>query len=199
MTDADLSKWDERYRAGGYAARPHPTRLLEDFLDTLPRGNALDVACGTGRNALFLAAAGYRVDAIDISPVGLQRARTESTARGLKINWICADLDAGLDVIPGLADRYDLIVLVRYVALPLMPELVARLSSGGCLLCEEHLQTSRAVVGPKTAEYRLGPNQLLRAAAPLRVRFYREGAVIDPDGREAELAQLVACRDGPDV
>lgn len=199
MSDADLRKWDERYRAGAYADRPHATELLEDHLATLPRGAALDVACGAGRNALALARAGYRVDAVDISPAGLERGRAAAAAENLAVNWFCADLDRGLETIAGLQARYDLIVMVRYVNLPLIPALVARLAADGCLLCEEHLQTQRAVAGPKSAEYRLGPNQLLRAAEPLRIVFYREGAVVDPDGRDAELAQLVGCRTLLDV
>lgn len=199
MSDADLRKWDERYCAGSYAERPHATRLLEDYLDTLPRGNALDIACGAGRNALFLARAGFHVDAIDISPAGLERGRAAAVAEGLKINWICADLDRGLDSIAGLESRYELIVMVRYVNMALLADLIARVGERGCLLCEEHLRTRREVAGPRSAEFRLAPNQLLHAAAPLRVVFYREGIVVDPDGREAALAQLIGAGAGFDV
>lgn len=199
MSDADLTKWDERYRAGAYADRPHPTRFLEAHLGELPRGTALDVACGAGRNALFLARAGYRVDALDISPAALERGRSAAAAEGLEIDWIRADLEQGLDSIAELEARYDLIVMIRYVNLSLVPALIARLADGGCLLCEEHLQTRRAVAGPRSAAYRLGSNQLLRAAEPLRVRYYREGAAVDPDGRGVELAQLIGCRTRIDV
>ena len=65
MTQAERDKWNERYRGGSYEGRDHPTALLAEWAPRLPPGRALDVACGAGRNALFLARAGYSVDAVD--------------------------------------------------------------------------------------------------------------------------------------
>jgi hypothetical protein len=90
------------------------------------------------------------------------------------------------------AGPYDLIVWVRYVNDALMPSLAARLARGGHLVCEQHLATAAEVVGPRSAAFRLEPEQLRRAAAGLEVVSYREGLVVDPDGRTAALAQLVA-------
>jgi len=56
MSDADRERWNARYAAGEYAARTHPSPLLAAWIDRLPRGRALDVACGLGRNAIHLAA-----------------------------------------------------------------------------------------------------------------------------------------------
>lgn len=197
MSHADRLKWDERYRAGSYAARPHPTQLLADRLADLPRGRALDVACGAGRNALFLAAAGYEVDAVDVSSVGLERGARTAAERGLAVNWIEADLEESPapEALPN--SDYALIVLVRYVNMPLIPLLAERLGNGGCLLCEQHLQTTLDVAGPRNPAYRLEPNELLAAASNLRVLFYRENIVQDPDGRPAALAQLIACSGEP--
>ena len=197
MSHTDRLKWDERYRAGSYAARIHPTQLLAERLADLPRGRALDVACGAGRNALFLAEAGYEVDAVDVSSVGLERGARTAAERGLAINWIEADLEpaAAATVLP--ESNYDLIVMVRYVNMPLIPVLAQRLGDGGCFVCEQHLKTSRDVVGPKNPAYRLAPNEMLAAAGDLRVLFYREGIVEDPDGRAAALAQLIACQGEP--
>ncbi|HEX6999881.1 MAG TPA: class I SAM-dependent methyltransferase [Gammaproteobacteria bacterium] len=202
MSAAERQKWDERYCAGAYAARTHPTALLADWLPYLPRGRALDVACGTGRNALYLARAGYRVDAVDISPVALERGRRTADERGLSVRWLEADLDEPDGALPD-AD-YDLIVWVRYVNHDLMPHLLRRLRPRGHLLCEQHLVCARAdVAGPSGNRFRLQPNQLLHAFAPgspdelaARVLYYREGLVTDPDGRRSALAQLVGCR-GP--
>ncbi len=193
MSHADRLKWDERYRAGSYAARPHPTQLLADRLADLPRGRALDVACGAGRNALFLAAAGYEVDAVDLSSVGLERGARTAAERGLAINWIEADLDPpSPEALP--KNDYALIVLVRYVNMALIPLLAERLADRGCLVCEQHLKTARDVAGPRNPAYRLEPNELQAAASNLSVMFYREGIVQDPDGRQVALAQLIACR-----
>jgi len=190
MSDVDREKWDERYATGAYSARTHPTQLLADWIDDLPRGRALDVACGAGRNALFLAERGYTVDAVDISSVALDRARATAAERGLEINWIEMDLEA--EEPPG--DHYDLIVVVRYTHPTLVARLIGQLADGGFLLCEEHLLTNRDVVGPTSAAFRTRPNELLGLSTGLRVIYYHEGLVEDPDGRTAALAQLIGCR-----
>jgi SAM-dependent methyltransferase len=193
VSTIDRDKWDERYRSGAYEGRTHPTELLAEWLPRLPKGRALDVACGIGRNALFLAEQGYTIDATDISSVALERAREAAKARHLSIRWL--ELDLETEALPDT--RYDLIVMVRYTHPALIPQLVARLADGGYLLCEEHLQTHREVVGPTNARFRMRPNALLAAAKGLRVLYYREGLIDDPDGRTAALAQLIGCRGAP--
>jgi tellurite methyltransferase len=188
MAQQDRDKWNDRYAAGAYADRLHPTAYLEASLPRLPRGRALDIACGAGRNAMFLAAAGYTVDAIDISGVALERGRAAATARGLSIHWIEADLEQ--DPLPSL--RYDLIVCVRYVNRTLFAELGDALTREGYVVLEQHLQTPAEVVGPSHPAFRLAPGDLARCVAPLAIIDYREGIVTDPDGRPAALAQVVA-------
>lgn len=192
MSEAERDKWNERYREGCYESREHPTALLADWAPRLSVGRALDVACGAGRNALFLAAAGFRVDAVDISDVGLERARGAAARRGLGVRLIAGDLARPDECLPD--ERYQLIVWVRYVNAELMPHLIRRLAPGGHLLCEQHLVTTADVVGPRSPEFRLQPNELLRSAAELLVVHYSEGIVVDPDGRRAALAQMVARR-----
>lgn len=195
MSEADRRKWDDRYAAGAYAARTHASALLEDWLDELPRGRALDVACGAGRNAIRLAAAGFAVDALDISTTALAQGAARAAALGLDVRWLAADLETP-PVGAALPDgSYDLIVMMRYVNLPLMARLAQRLRAGGYLLCEQHLRTPRDVIGPRSPAFRLPANALLRATPGLRVIWYREGPVRDPDDRPAALAQLVACRE----
>lgn len=189
MSITDRDKWDERYQTGAYAARTYPTELLAEWLPKLPRGRALDVACGAGRNALYLAERGYTVDAVDISSVALDRARTSARERGLSVNWMEMDLEATLPT----DSHYDLIVMVRYTHPTLVAELVGLLKDGGYLLCEEHLLTKREVVGPTNARFRMRPNELLGLGTGLRIIYYHEGLVDDPDGRTAALAQLIGC------
>jgi SAM-dependent methyltransferase len=192
LSRADLRKWDERYRAGAYAERRHPTALVERFASQLRPGRALDVACGAGRNSLFLAEAGFEVDAVDISEAGLERLRAEADGAGHRISTFAADLEHGIPATLSLASGYDLIVLVRYVNLPLVELLADRLTPSGVLISEQHLKTREDVIGPRNPAYRLAPNELLDTARELRIHYYREGIVTDPDGRRAALAQLVA-------
>jgi SAM-dependent methyltransferase len=190
VSAAERDKWDARYRDGAYGDRTHPAALLAEWLARLPRGRALDVACGAGRNALFRADHGYAVTALDISSVALDRGRRAAAERGLTIEWLHADLDD--DPARVLPDGpFDLIVWVRYVHRTLLPHLVARLGSGGVLVCEQHLATEAPVAGPTSAEVRLAPGELSASAQGLRVIHAYEGLVTDRDGRLVALAQLI--------
>ncbi len=190
MSAAERDKWDARYRDGAYENRTHPTALLAEWLPRLPRGRALDVACGAGRNALYLAANGYAVTALDISRVALDRAETAAAERGLTVEWLCADLDADPEqALP--AGDFDLIVWVRYVHRTLMPHLVARLAADGVIVCEQHFATGAPVAGPRSADYRLPPGALRRSAQGLAVVHAYEGPAVDPDGRSVALTQLI--------
>jgi len=199
LSRADLEKWDSRYRDGAYASRTHATRLVERFASGLAAGRALDVAAGTGRNALFLARLGFEVDAVDISGVGLSRMAAEASARQLEVRAFEADLEHGIPETPGIGACYDLIVMTRYVNLPLVDSLIDRLADGGIFISEQHLKTGHDVVGPKSPEFRLAPNALLDAARRLRIHYYREGLVTDPDGRRAALAQVVGSNGEADL
>jgi SAM-dependent methyltransferase len=189
VSAAERDKWDARYRDGAYEGRSHPTALLATWLPRLPRGRALDVACGAGRNALFLAANGYEVTALDISAVGLDRGRRAAAERGLSVDWHYADLDDPERALP--VGPFDLIVWARYVHKTLMPFLIARLAPGGALLCEQHLTTDEPVAGPTSAGFRLAPRELTSSAAGLHIEYSYEGLVVDPDGRFVALAQLI--------
>jgi SAM-dependent methyltransferase len=191
VSAAERDKWDARYRDGAYGDRSHPTALLAEWLPRLPRGRALDVACGAGRNALFLAHHGYAVTALDISRTGIERGQRAAAERGLDVEWLCVDLDDDLDrALPG--GGFDVIVWVRYVHRTLLPHLGARLAAGGTLVCEQHLSTDAPVAGPTSPQFRLAPGELARSARHLRVVHSYEGPVVDPDGRSVALAQLIA-------
>lgn len=196
MTAADRNKWDARYRAGSYSERTHPTALLERHISSFNVGRALDIACGAGRNSLYLASLGYRVDGVDISEAALERARSSAAERDLHLHLTASDLDHGLPDAIASDTRYDLIVVVRYVNTKLVKDLCNLLAPGGALVCEEHLVSAEDVAGPSTPAWRVGPGELLEAARSLDIRFYREGLILDPDGRRVSLAQLIATRGG---
>ena len=193
MSDADRERWNARYESGEYAARTHPSALLAAWIDRLPRGRALDVACGRGRNAIHLAANGYAVDAMDISDVALARARERADAAGVAVNWIEADLEQ-----PDIArDAYDVIVIARFLNRPLIPRLVDALRPGAHIVYDHHYITPVEVDGPKSRRFRARPNELLERFRALRVLFYEEGIVADPNGGRMALARLVACKGSP--
>ncbi len=93
MSEAEREKWDRRYADGDYRPRSWPSPFLESWLDRFPKGRALDVACGAGRNALRVAETGFDVDAVDISEVAISQGQAEAEQRGLDLNWMVSDLD----------------------------------------------------------------------------------------------------------
>lgn len=191
----ERSTWDRRYASGDYVPRSHPTPFLLTWLDRIPVGRALDVATGAGRNALALAHAGFTVDAIDISSVAIDMARTEAERRELDVNWIVDDLDttAFRDV------AYDLITVMRYRSPELWPRLQAVLARDGWVLIEHHLRTTlEGVAGPSDDTFRLAPGELLEAFRGLRIVHYSE-AVEPTDDGEAQfvIARMAACAGDP--
>jgi tellurite methyltransferase len=190
VTELDREKWNRRYRGGAYKERSHPSAFLEAWIDSIPAGRAIDIACGAGRNTLYLAQRGFEVDAIDISGAALERARTAAAQMHLNVNWMEHDLDERLE----LERSYQLILIVRYVNLPLVRQMAANLAPGGFLVCEQHLLTAADVIGPTNPAFRVAPGDLLTAAEGLRVQHLEETLVTEPDGRTAALARLVAQR-----
>jgi len=189
MSTADRIKWNQRY-AEHRERKNNPVTLLETWLSDIRPGRALDVACGAGRNAFLLASSGFRVDAIDISVAGLQRARQQARQRRLEINWIEHDLDRDYE----FETDYDLIVVFWYVNLPLITRLCENLAPGGYLLCEEHLLTDEAVIGPTCSDFRVSPGALRLAASALDVIHYQESIENAGDGERVASARLVARR-----
>ena len=193
MSKADRQRWDAKYAAGKYAERKHPSALLDAWIDRLPRGRALDVACGLGRNAIHLAAHGYAVDAMDISVVAVSGDRERAGAAGVEVNWIETDLER-----PDIAcGAYDVIVVARFLERPLIPRLIDALRPGGHVVYDHHCITPADVGGPTSHRFRARPNELLDRFRALRVLFYEEGITTDPDGSRMALARLVACKGSP--
>ena len=194
MSQTDLDKWDARYREGSYLVRDYPSPFLDVWLARLPPtvfgGRALDIACGAGRNALRLAEADLRVDAMDISQAALDRAAAAAKERGLSVNWIQADLDhVALEV-----GAYNMISVVRYMHRQMAAQVIDALTPDGWLIIEHHLQSTLPVGGPTTDTFRLAPQELLHDYAGLRVVFYEECIDEDRDGRVMGLVRLVACK-----
>lgn len=200
MSQVDRDKWNQRYREGAYATRKHPSALLEEWLpklnirETHPR--AIDVACGTGRNAIYLARRGWHVDAVDIAQLALDQLSETATAEGLPITCIQMDLEDAWrrPTGPFTPDRYNLAIMIRYTNMPLVDTLRDVVKAGGYIIIEEHLVSDANVVGPRNQKFCVPPGVLRDAAAGLAIVSYHEGIVTDPDGRAAALAQLVARR-----
>ena len=184
----ERERWNERYGDADFDLPDDPIPELERRIETLPDGHALDVATGTGRNALFLAERGYEVDAIDVSDVALEEARRRADERGVEANWRRADL-ADVDLPSG---EYDLITVGFFAALEHLPDLKEALAPGGVLVYEHHLRSSDPVdAGPSGDRFRYRSNDLLRACLDLTILSYEERRR-PTDGGTAAVATLVA-------
>ncbi len=183
--------WDERFREGEYPQNPETSPVLRRYIDALPDGRALDVATGTGRNAVFLAAHGYQVDGIDQSRAGLEIARENAVDRGVadRTNWIQADVPTY-----GFPDAtYDVITISFYRAVDRFPDITEALAPGGVLFVQHHLRTSDPVdSGPSGDRYRFAANELLHACLDLTVLYYDERTEERSDGRTGALTQILA-------
>ena len=194
MSVEDRDKWDARYAAGAYAERTRPSALLVQALAdyTLPPGSsALDVACGAGRNAIYLASQGFEVTGVDISSTALERAAARAHSLNVAVSWRQLDLDT----MPTLGGPYALVLMVRFVSAALLGALIeVALAPGGLLVVEEHLRTDAEVAGPQNPAFRVLPGELSAAASSLEILEQFEGVTTDPDGRQVALSQLVARR-----
>jgi SAM-dependent methyltransferase len=89
----DRDGWNERYRAVDLVWGAEPNCFVEQALGSRePAGRALDLACGEGRNAIWLARRGWSVTGVDYSEVAIERARKLAAAEGVEVEWICADV-----------------------------------------------------------------------------------------------------------
>ena len=186
-----MTNWDDRFRAGEYPRDPEPSPVLREYVDAVPEGRALDVAAGTGRNALFLAEAGYAVDALDSSRVGLEIARETARERGIedRLNPIQADVPT-YSFPP---DAYELITISYYRAVDRFPDIKEALVPGGYLFVEHHLRSSDPTPsGPTNDRYRFASNELLRSCLDLTVLYYDETTEERPDDRRRANARILA-------
>ncbi|MFB6353816.1 MAG: class I SAM-dependent methyltransferase [Halobacteriales archaeon] len=188
-----MPTWDERFRRGSYPRDPDPSPVLRHYVDGFPDGPALDVATGTGRNALFLAESGHAVDAIDQSREGLRIARASAADRGVadRVNWIQADVSSF-----GFPERrYAAITISYYRAIDRLTDLKEALAPGGYLFYEHHLRSSEPTPsGPSSDRYRFAANELLHANLDLTVLYYDETTSENPDGERRANVRLLARR-----
>lgn len=180
----EREKWNRKYRERRFS--PRPSAIVQEFGDRAVVGRALDLACGTGRNACFLAERGFQVDAVDISEEGLRRFACRHPA----VNRICQDL--ATFAIP--ARRYQLILNIRFLQRRLFAAIQEGLSPGGILIFETYLLDEQDAAGHRfRREHLLRGRELCTAFRQLETIVYREGPSRSAEA-PARQASLVALR-----
>ena len=174
MTDEIKSKWDEIYtQLDLVSCLPVSVLTENDFL--LPKaGTALDLVCGLGANAIFLANHGMAVTASDISIVAIDKLSSHITQKGLNIN-VCREK---IDVAPIIGCSFDVIVVSRFLDRTLSDAIIGALKPDGLLFYQTFTQEKIIQGPPNNPDYLLTENELLTLFSPLRVIFYRENALI---------------------
>jgi len=177
----DKERWNKRHVEK--PMRHHTEPILEKYIQEARVGDALDIACGVGRNTHFIAEKGFRVDAVDLSDYALSQVKNDE-----KIQKIEVDLDTyNLE-----SNKYDLIVNINYLSRRLFPQIKEALKSGGVVVFETFIIAHGDFSQPKNQEFLLRENELLHAFIGLEIIYYEEKSDTNLRGEQTRVASLVA-------
>jgi len=178
---SDKERWNKRHVDKPMRKNVEP--LLEKYIDEADVGEALDIACGIGRNTHFLAQKGFLVDAVDISDYALSQVDEIATIKKFEV-----DLDTyNLEI-----NKYDLIVNINFLSRRLIPQIKEALRSGGVLIFETFIIAHGDFSQPVNPEFLLRKNELLHAFIGLDIVYYEERNDINLRGENTRVASLVA-------
>ena len=189
--------WNERYAASELVWGAEPNRFVaEELGGRQPAGRALDLACGEGRNAIWLARRGWRVTAVDYSDVAIERARSLAAAQEVEVEWVRADVTA-YEADPQAFE----LVLIAYLQVPeaarrtVLARAAAALAPAGELFMVGHARRNLAegVGGPRNPEVLWEPDEIsgeLRAAGLCVVRCEEVTRPVEAEGGPREAIDL---------
>jgi SAM-dependent methyltransferase len=197
MSDHGPEHWDDRYAAGDghHHAHSEPSPELTALVDGLRPGLALDLGSGRGRHAIWLAQQGWRVVAVDFSPVGVEQARMRSAAVGVDVEWVVADVRTWA---PAEGTAFDLVVIAyMHLEAEAMRRAASWLRPGGRLLVLGHAVRNLAEGhgGPRDPRYLHTPESLREKASGLVVDRCEE--VVRHTGEGDSIDVVLSARRAP--
>ncbi len=183
----EIRAWEKRYRSKERPAEDFqagPARLLIKTAEKLPPRRALDLACGTGRNALWLAEHGWRVTAVDGASSAIRVLRDRASDRHLEIDPRVADLEKHEFEIATAV--WDLIAICYYLQRDLFAPAKRGVAPGGILVAIVHTTAA----GEESTPHRLRPGELKNYFRGWQILHYYEGDPSDPTHKRpvAEIA-----------
>ncbi len=182
-----MADWDTRYTREEHDQLRQPSGSLVELLPKISKGRALDIACGDGRNAIFLAKQGFQVTAVDYSDVAIGKAKKIAMESGVEIDFICADL--GKYNI--CESSYDLIISFYYLQKSLIDPMKRGLKEKGLIIFETYTINQRDIGRPKNRDFLLAPNELIGLFSDMHISYYREGIFFEKDVGKAIAS--IAC------
>ncbi len=178
MEHEEHEKWNKRHREA--ADRGSVAAVLKDNAHLLPpTGLALDLACGRGANALFLARAGLTVEAWDLADVAIASVAAEAQRSKLTLHARVRDVVLN----PPAPVSFDVIVVSHFFDRAICPALIEALRPCGLLFYQTWTRTRVNDAGPRNERFRLHDSELLELFAALQLRVYRE------EGRAGDAAR----------
>ena len=182
-------KWNRRY-AQATADSTVPARVLTEYAYLLPTtGTALDLACGRGGNALFLARRGFKVHAWDISQEAIDQLEHQCETEGLHVETVARDVHEN----PPKASTFDVICVSYFLEREIADAIFEALCPDGLLFYQTFVSEKVTDEGPGNPKYRLEQNELLSLFASLHVLSYQELGRVGNTGKGVrDTAWLVA-------
>jgi len=178
----DKARWNERH-----VSRPmsdDANKTLLKYIEHANVGQALDVACGTGRNTHFLCEKGFDVDAVDISDYALSQVKNHAHI---------TKIEADLDTYNITSNKYDLIINMNYLNRRLASQMKEGLKKDGLIIFETFIVAHGEFQMPTTnLDYLLRKNELLHLFIGLDVIYYEEKIEVNRLGERVKIASLVA-------
>jgi len=169
---ATQAKWDQIYQNSTCSEVADVLRENEFLLPE--KGLALDLACGLGANAVFLAEKGLETHAWDISSVAIEKLKKNAEIKGLNISAKQHYID--FKNLP--KNAFDVIVLSHFLDRSLCNAIMDSLKPDGLLFYQTYVREKLDSVGPKNPDFLLGRNELLMLFSPLTVVVYRENSLV---------------------
>lgn len=183
-----MTDWNERYSRGEQIIK-EPMPLLVSAAAKLEPGRALDLACGAGRHAVFLAERGWQVTAVDASLVGIRLGMEAARERRVEVDWRVADLEAnGFEI---EAEAYDLILVFYYLQRKLFSQLRTGVRKGGHIIAAIHMVDETPDIKPMNPDFLLAPGELRAEFHGWEILHDYEGSPTE-GGHKRRSAEIVA-------
>ena len=165
-----------------------PAQFLIDNITLLPKGQAFDVAMGSGRNAVYLAKMGFKVEGVDISSSAVSDALELARKAGVAIKVETVDLEAKYSI---KRDAYNVIICFYYLQRSLIAQIKDGLKEGGVVVYETYIVDQAKFGRPKNPDHLLEHNELLDMFRDFRCLRYREGVIEDRMAIASIIAEKV--------